>query len=443
MESNITEKSRFLSKTSMSSGRRKTFFLWKWARFILIVWVICFGGSMGLFAFPDVEVTPPKGEPHYAGEKIVFYVKISGEGTFSGVTQFDLPKIENALLMQEDQHPVIDSRTEGEKEIYSQLYTFLLFCQRADTYAIPDFTVRFSLKPTYNATAKPYTEIVKGFSFTTVLPEGANANEQIVSCTDFTLSETWSPKPVHEKTGNAFRRTIKMVAYDLPGMLLPKVEVPQIDGIAVYPKPPLVNDSNERGDLIGTQQLVFDFVCERAGKYEIPAIQVRWWNNAKKEWETASLDAVSFDVTGEAVASGTKEHENGGKAVKGSSFFNWTLGLGGIVASFAICIFLFRRKESDEKKAFKELVSFSRAGNVRKAYNAYFTWLKYFDVKMDSAVIKVIGDDVWNNFQESLSNQTVAWESKLFLKKIYMLRKKLHILKREVSAKEVLPPLNP
>lgn len=72
-------------------------------------------------------------------------------------------------------------------------------------------------------------------------------------------------------------------------MAFPPLPVTDLDGVAAYPKPPVVRDHTERGTFTGTRIDSVTYVCERPGKVTVPALALPWWNVRTRELEKVIL----------------------------------------------------------------------------------------------------------------------------------------------------------
>ena len=98
--------------------------------------------------------------------------------------------------------------------------------------------------------------------------------------------------------GDSITRTVTIQAAETPAMLLPPVTFPALDGLAVYPAQPALQDKTEgRTDaLTATRTDSATYILQRPGDYVLPAIDVRWWNAGEGRVETAHVDAVTMQV---------------------------------------------------------------------------------------------------------------------------------------------------
>jgi hypothetical protein len=139
------------------------------------------------------------------------------------------------------------------------------------------------------------------------MPPGAEKLTSLISASDLTATEVWKPDfqstvgnpgrvaqadPVistKAKVGDAFTRTLTFTATDVPGMAFPPFRAGRVEGLAVYPKPPQVQDQGERGVLQGKRIEAVTYICQRPGIFTIPAASLTWWNT-----ESAQLQIINF-----------------------------------------------------------------------------------------------------------------------------------------------------
>jgi hypothetical protein len=93
-------------------------------------------------------------------------------------------------------------------------------------------------------------------------------------------------------------RIVTARAEETPAMLLPPITLAVVDGLAVYPAQPSLEDKTEgRTDALTARRTdSATYILQRAGGYVLPAIDVRWWNASEGRVETAHLDAVPMQV---------------------------------------------------------------------------------------------------------------------------------------------------
>jgi hypothetical protein len=132
--------------------------------------------------------------------------------------------------------------------------------------------------------------------FTVKAPPSTERMGNLISARDLKVEETWTPKPGHAKAGDAFTRTVTYSAPDVPGMAFPPFPAGKIDGMRIYPKPPVVLDEGERGELRGQRRDTFAYVCQRPGHFVVPAARLTWFDLDVQKLQVINFPAQSFEV---------------------------------------------------------------------------------------------------------------------------------------------------
>jgi hypothetical protein len=110
------------------------------------------------------------------------------------------------------------------------------------------------------------------------------------------LAETWTPDPGQAQVGDSLTRSLLLKVDGLSSAQLPPLPATRVDGLRRYPdQPKLGNQSSEHG-LIGSREEREALVPNRHGAFEIPAVEVVWWNTREDRLERTSLPARSLEV---------------------------------------------------------------------------------------------------------------------------------------------------
>ncbi len=259
----------------------------------------------------------------WVGQRVVLNVDLMSTTWFSGGAKFSLPEIPGVVLLKVGKFAV--NRTERINGITHSVqgHEFALFIQRPGVCTIPPFEVRFaSARPG----ADPLEHIIKttGLRIKAQMPPGAENLQTIISTGELEVEETWEPQPETAKVGDAFTRRITMRAADVLGMAFPPLPVPKVEGMGVYPREPVVQDKMERGDFTGERIEALTYVCEQPGTVTLPALNIYWWNLAKKELKKEELPSVTLEVAPNPLLE--KEAGSGLETYDSSRFPGWLTG---------------------------------------------------------------------------------------------------------------------
>jgi len=233
----------------------------------------------------------------WVGQRITLAVELLVPGYFAGTPSFDLPNVPEMLLIPPSERPVLSSEEIKGASYTVQRHEFLVFARRAGDYEIPAFAIRVKYKhEPLDKEILSQTVQTTAVRFAAKAPPGAEKLAGIISARDLKVLETWHPQPGHAKAGDAFTRTITFSASDVPAMAFPPFPAPEVDGLGIYRKDPEVLDHSERGVLLGERRDTITYVCQRPGRFVVPAARLTWWNLDAKELRTIDFPARVLDV---------------------------------------------------------------------------------------------------------------------------------------------------
>ncbi|KAA0906842.1 protein BatD, partial [Aquicoccus porphyridii] len=92
------------------------------------------------------------------------------------------------------------------------------------------------------------------------------------------ISESWSPQPEQAQVGESLTRNVLLKVEGLSGTQLPPLPLPDVQGLRRYPDQPQLADQSTDQGLIGSREEREALVPEQAGRIELPALEVVWWN---------------------------------------------------------------------------------------------------------------------------------------------------------------------
>ena len=236
----------------------------------------------------------------YVGERLTLVVELLAPGFFASAPTFDLPDPAGVLLMPPTGHPVLSSEEIDGVSYTVQRHELFAFPRRGGRQTIPSLPVRFAFKRSpLDASGVSATLKTDPVQFTVLPPPGAEALGNVISARNLKVEEIWQPElgKAKIKPGDAFTRTITFTAPNLPGMLFPPFPTNSIDGVGIYAKHQVL-DQTERGALRGQRQDIITYVCQRPGEFTIPAARLTWWDLDGKQLRSIDFPAHVLDVEG-------------------------------------------------------------------------------------------------------------------------------------------------
>lgn len=296
----------------------------------------------------------------WVGQKVTVVVELLAPGYFSSAVTFDLPDPEGVLLLPPIGHPILSSQTIDGTSYTVQRYELSAYPMRAGEQSVPAFSLRFSFKRApMDANEIAATVKTNSMPFAVKMPPGAENLGQVISARDLKIEETWQPEPGEKNViaGAAFTRTVTFTAPDVPGMVFPPFPAGRIDGLGIYIKRQLL-DQTDGGSLRGERRDVITYICQRPGEFTIPAVRFIWFDLETKELRTDDLAEQTLKVGANpalATAGGT---DSKGAAADLRSIAWWKL-IGLVVAALVLILAAwsvrFRRVLADWLAPFRPL----------------------------------------------------------------------------------------
>jgi hypothetical protein len=178
-----------------------------------------------------------------------------------------------------------------------------LYPQRAGEFEVPAMTLRLRVNGGElgniegEAMSPPLT-------FSVSLPPALEQADFWVASPDYRVTQTVSRDTATLEPGDAFERRISFRAEDVPAMMLPAMSEDRQDGLASYPAPPVLKNSTNRGQSVGSREQSVSYVAEQPGNYLLPAKDFFWWDTREEELKVLSLPAIEVLVAGELAEAG-------------------------------------------------------------------------------------------------------------------------------------------
>ena len=141
-------------------------------------------------------------------------------------------------------------------------------------------------------------------SFAGVAPDGAGDLDPFIAAQALSLEQTIEGDLEGLEPGDAVTRTLTArITGTSPVFLPPLSAALDTDGLAAYPKEPVVSESLDRGRLSGERIESVTYVAAGGGAFQLPPVRLDWFNLDTGRVETAEIDGLEIVVTGDVAAS--------------------------------------------------------------------------------------------------------------------------------------------
>lgn len=238
----------------------------------------------------------------YVQEQLLFTVRLFY--TINGIrnpvfTELDMPNTVTQLIGSPNQYErLIDGERYG---VYEKRY--VIFPQRSGPLEIPDILFRGEVTDGSsnfvfrNMNTRRVTAFIEGITIDIKeRPAAAPGGEDWLPVTGLSLEESWSGNIEDLKVGDSVVRTLTLQAQGLDGALLPPFSPETVDGFNLYDDPADISRTFVDGSIVGTRIEQATYVALEAGRLEIPALDIPWWDVNSDTPQSASLPAMTLEI---------------------------------------------------------------------------------------------------------------------------------------------------
>lgn len=229
------------------------------------------------------------------------------------------------------------------KTFFGMRFTYRITPQVAQRFEIP--ALSFQVQP--GQASGPVKLSSPAFSFDAkALPHGGKTPQLVANAVRFTQEIIRSHQPL--RVGDSLERRLRIEADGAQAMLLPAPNFATVDGLKRYLQTPSVKALDDgRGTITGGQREdVATYVVEQSGQYQLPAIELTWWDTNTGQSQVVKVPAI--DLTAEASSyqapfSISEDLHALGQQARITLAGHWLM-LAGAAALFALLVWLVRTR---------------------------------------------------------------------------------------------------
>lgn len=336
------------------------------------------GGAAQGDIFIEVEAAP---STVYVQSQLVYTLRIF-RAVSAGRATLTPPKVTGGEAIVE---PLGDDReyqtTRGGRTYVVRERSFAIFPQASGLYTVEPVTFEtVVLWPTgYSSVKRVRSDAVQFRVEPPVAPPKEFPNATWLPATSLKLVEHWSADPSQLTVGVPLTRTLTIEADGLLETQLPELTLPENDVLKQYADQPELSRQAAPNGLSARRVERFAVIGQSAGKLELPAVKVPWWNINERRWEVASVPARTIEIapsaeqpqaapTSGTAASATADNSPAARAGEIGSLRLWQ----GLSAALAIAwlatvaLWLGRRSSSSDSKRVLEPDASPRRATSRR-----------------------------------------------------------------------------
>jgi hypothetical protein len=286
----------------------------------------------------------------YVGQQVLVDVDVLVPNYFMQPPQFPEIELPDAIVTLQDEQAFNFSETIDGTSYSGIRRSYAITPQREGEFTLPAAEIAFGYaavpgKTTQGKTALPQLRlIVDPFPATAAGKTGMVASK-------VTVMQELHPDPQGLKAGDTLLRTITIQAEGLQAMMIPPPDFSAVEGVRIYRSAPVLSDERARtgSSTAGIRKDVVQYLFDSPGQYELPAVELAWFNPATGATETASASLVMVTVAkAPPFATGLAPPPSQPETVS----FAWRLliaiAAGVAVSALTICLFAYALKRLEK-----------------------------------------------------------------------------------------------
>lgn len=229
------------------------------------------------------------------GQRVTLTLEIATDRWFSGGTRISIPEVPGLVILQTEQFASNASENRNGQSWVVQRWTLDIYPQRAGEFTIPPLAVK--VKVNAGDAGSLEGELMSAATQLSVsTPKSLAQAEHWVAAPTYAISQRFDRSLDDLQVGDAFEREVLFEAEDVMAMMLPAFSAEKMPGLATYPSPPILDNTNNRGQTRASRNELISYVVEAEGQYLLPARDYFWWNTTSGQLELLTLPATAITV---------------------------------------------------------------------------------------------------------------------------------------------------
>jgi len=239
-----------------------------------------------------------KDDKHIVGQPFTIVIEVATNRWFARGTSIEAFSLANTVIIPNETAINGNKRIDGVTWS-TQTREIVIYPSKAGLLNLPEIEVNISVNHEQFGVVDGSASINKQVIMI-ALPNALKNIEHYIVSPKVTLDiDVSSDNKTPYEIGDAVSQTITLIAEDTPGMMLPPVVFPQIEGLSIYHRPSQVFDKNNRGSLIGTRIESYTFIFEQPGNYQLEQQTIYWWDTSRKQLTELIIPNRKWTVSGE------------------------------------------------------------------------------------------------------------------------------------------------
>ncbi len=255
------------------------------------------GGIAPLYSEVELSEVNP-----FVQQQVILTVKISSDSDIDNA-QLLPPQLNNVLIRSLGEPTEYVSRRSG-KLYRIQEFKFSLFPQQEGLLEIPSLVfrgnkiVRYqSRNPLSLLSSQSRRVRIKTEPIVMDVKAAIPSAHTWLPATQLNITASWKPEPQALSVGDPITRVLTIQAEGLDATQLPEFSMPEIDGISWFPNPPERAISFDGTQINSNSTQRFAMIPNREGLYQLPAVDIHWYDVVNKQFKVARIEAREIQVS--------------------------------------------------------------------------------------------------------------------------------------------------
>jgi len=233
------------------------------------------------------------------GQPLRILIEVLVPSFFTGAPLYPDVELQDALVLFVFTGVNFTERIDGVSWA-GQRREYHVYPQRPGPYEIAEIPVGVRYRPPDARSGSTATDTASPppIRFEATLPAGAEELGYFISALSVELADSFDVRPDTLQVGDAFTRTVSARVHGSLSMVVPPMSGDGVAGLRSYPAAPEVEDIEGFGveAIEGRRLESVTYVAEVPGDYELPTIELQWWDVTVGEMRRATLPPVRVHV---------------------------------------------------------------------------------------------------------------------------------------------------
>lgn len=176
-------------------------------------------------------------------------------------------------------------------------FSYLITPNQAQHFQIP----ALSIQAVPGQGSGPVTVQTVPLDFVASQPEGVAEGQQVLMARNLKFTQQIELSHTPLRVGDSVVRRLTLEAEGAQAMRIPAPQFEEVEGLQRYVKTPQVGPLGDgRGSVSGGRRVdEVSYVVDKAGDYQLPAIEVQWWDMAANQMRTATVPPQDIEASAE------------------------------------------------------------------------------------------------------------------------------------------------